>query len=153
MALLGYALRSGAMGLWQVLLGIAKSATPCVFGREQNGSPGTAVRTVQVDIQFVQGRPSLARVGILNDRCREMAKMLDLQAGRGCCLILAWSQRPIDRQNLGTSPFLRIRRFGFGILLFLSPCPTPYSHLICLGGKAKVRRNICLVHSALEPQL
>jgi hypothetical protein len=33
------------------------------------------------------GAITLARVGILNDRCREMAKMLDLQAGRGCCLI------------------------------------------------------------------
>ena len=42
---------------------------------------------------------------------REMAKMLDLRAGRGGCLILAWSQRPIDRQNLSTSPFLRIFRF------------------------------------------
>ena len=43
---------------------------------------------------------------------REMAEMLDLRAGRGCCLILAWSQRPIDRQNLGTSPSLGIRVFG-----------------------------------------
>jgi hypothetical protein len=58
------------------------------------------------------GAITLARVGILNDRCREMAKMLDLQAGRGCCLILAWSQRPIDRQNLGTSPSVGIRGFG-----------------------------------------
>jgi hypothetical protein len=71
MALPGYALRSGAMGLWQILVGIAKSATPCVFGGvekalalllegEQNGGPGTAVRKVQVDIQFVRGVPSLA---------------------------------------------------------------------------------------------
>jgi hypothetical protein len=43
------------MGLWQVLVGIAKSATPCVFGREQNGGPGTAV-----DIQFVRGAITLA---------------------------------------------------------------------------------------------
>jgi hypothetical protein len=56
------------MGLWQVLVGIAKSATPCVFGGEHNGGPGTAVRTVQVDIQFVRGRPHWP-VGILNDRC------------------------------------------------------------------------------------
>jgi hypothetical protein len=75
---------------------------------------------------------------------REMAKMLDLRAGRGCCLTLAWSQRPIDRQNLGTSPFLGISRLG---ILRFSPCPTPYSHLVCLGGKAKVRRNMCLVYS------
>jgi hypothetical protein len=57
MALPGYALRSGAMGFWQILVGIAKSATPCVFGGEQNGGPGTAVRKVQVDIQFVRGCP------------------------------------------------------------------------------------------------
>jgi hypothetical protein len=43
------------MGLWQVLVGIAKSATPCVFGGEHNGGPGTAV-----DIQFVRGCHQLA---------------------------------------------------------------------------------------------
>jgi hypothetical protein len=58
------------------------------------------------------GAITLARVGILNNRCREIAKMLDLRAGRGCCLILAWSQRPIDRQNPGTSPSLGIRGLG-----------------------------------------
>jgi hypothetical protein len=58
----------GLWAFWQVLVGIAKSATPRVFGREQNGGPGTAVRTVQVDIQFVRGRPHWL-VGILNDRC------------------------------------------------------------------------------------
>ena len=58
----------GLQAFWQVLVGIAKSATPCVFGREQNGGPSTAVRTVQVDIQFVRGRPHWP-VGILNDPC------------------------------------------------------------------------------------
>jgi hypothetical protein len=71
--------------------------------------------------QFVQfrstfsscgGAITLARVGILNDRCREIAKMLDLRAGGGCCLILAWSQRLINRQDLGTSPSVGIRGFG-----------------------------------------
>ena len=46
----------GLWAFWQVLVGIAKSATPRVFGREQNSGPGTAVRRVQVDIQFVRGR-------------------------------------------------------------------------------------------------
>jgi hypothetical protein len=84
---------------------------------------------------------------------REMAKMLDLRAGRGCCLTLAWSQRPIDRQNLGTSPFLRIRGFGTNHYQIRrsSRRPTPYSHLVCLGGKAKVRRNMCLVYPEREP--
>ena len=79
---------------------------------------------------------------------REMAKMLDLRAGRGGCPILAWSQRPIDRQHLGTSPFLGFSRFGS---LGYSPRPTAYSHLICLGGKAKVRRNIGPVYPEREP--
>jgi hypothetical protein len=56
------------MGLWPVLVGIAKSATPRVFGGEQNGGPGTAVRTVPVDIQFVRGRHHISQQGFVGFR-------------------------------------------------------------------------------------
>jgi hypothetical protein len=86
----------------------------------------------------------------MTDAC-EMSRMLDLRAGRGGCLILARPQQPIDSQNLGTSPFLRIRGFGTNQVLVFRSSPRPTSHLICLGGKAKVRRNTCLGYPEREP--
>ena len=59
---------------WQVLVRVAKSAAPGVFGRERNSGPRAAVRTIQVDIQYVRGCHHWPE-GVLNDKGLRVAEM------------------------------------------------------------------------------
>ena len=64
----------GLWASWQVLVRVAKSAAPGVFGRERNSGPRAAVRTIQVDIQYVRGCHHWPE-GVLNDKGLRVAKM------------------------------------------------------------------------------
>ena len=64
----------GLWASWQVLVRVAKSAAPGVFGRERNSGPRAAVRTIQVDIQYVRGCHHWPE-GVLNDKGLRVAEM------------------------------------------------------------------------------
>jgi hypothetical protein len=64
----------GLWASWEVLVRVAKSATPGVFGRDWNTGDRAAVCTIQVDIQYVRGRHHWPE-GVLNDKGLRVAEM------------------------------------------------------------------------------
>ena len=64
----------GLWASWQVLVRVAKSAAPGVFGRERNSGPRAAFRTIQVDIQYMRGCHH-GPEGVLNDKGLRVAEM------------------------------------------------------------------------------